>query len=334
MLELCNHISAYIFCNSSTSKKPFSLPSSCPHLMMMMMIYLKPNFTTKNQGYNRAQLIQSSLKFCPDGCDSPALRGAGVLFGYCFCVVNSEFLLLLIPPNRQEGGGGGGEVLVRAQEQPARGGTKLWRLPRLPDVPSGTQAPPPQFNCRPRHRRRQQQLNLLGSTPPSSLEMGAGSSSAASKGRRDSPSSGTSALTQTSVPSGAHSLRIQDLEAQVRELKARAVPAPAPSPPNVPADAAASPPPQLPPLDDSRMTPALALTAADLRARFTTASSDAQALMRTMRDIRMEWDLLPLMPSQSGMWHSCEMLPFTLHPAAAHHLTASASAQPPFLPSQ
>jgi hypothetical protein len=171
MLELCNHISAYIFCNSSTSKKPFSLPSSCPHLMMMMMIYLKPNFTTKNQGYNRAQLIQSSLKFCPDGCDSPALRGAGVLFGYCFCVVNSEFLLLLIPPNRQEGGGGGGEVLVRAQEQPARGGTKLWRLPRLPDVPSGTQAPPPQFNCRPRHRRRQQQLNPLGSTPPSSQRL-------------------------------------------------------------------------------------------------------------------------------------------------------------------
>ena len=65
----------------------------------------------------------------------------------------------------------GGEVLVRAQEQPARGGTKLWRLPRLPDVPSGTQAPPPQFNCRPRHRRRQQQLNPLGSTPPSSQRL-------------------------------------------------------------------------------------------------------------------------------------------------------------------
>ena len=107
MLELCNHISAYIyFAIRQPVKASFSLPSSCPHLMMMMMIYLKPNFTTKNQGYNRAQLIQSSLKFCPDGCDSPALRGVGVLFGYCFCVVNSEFLLLLIPPNRQEGGGG------------------------------------------------------------------------------------------------------------------------------------------------------------------------------------------------------------------------------------
>ena len=51
--------------------------------------------------------------------------------------------------------------------------------------------------------------------------MGSGSSSAASKGRRDAPSSGTSALTQTSVPSAAHSLRIQDLEAQVRDLQAR-----------------------------------------------------------------------------------------------------------------
>ena len=40
--------------------------------------------------------------------------------------------------------------------------------PALPDVPSGTQAPPPQFNCRTRHRRRQQRLNPLGSTPPSS----------------------------------------------------------------------------------------------------------------------------------------------------------------------
>ena len=73
MLELCNHISAYIFCNSSTSKKPFSLPSSCPHLMMMMMIYLKPNFTTKNQGYNRAQLTQSALRFFLVGCDSQTL---------------------------------------------------------------------------------------------------------------------------------------------------------------------------------------------------------------------------------------------------------------------
>ena len=164
-------------------------------------------------------------------------------------------------------------------------------------MPSGTQAPPPQFNCRTRHRRRQQRLNPLGSTPPSSLEMGAGSSSAASKGRRDAPSSGTSALTQTSVPSAAHSLRIQDLEAQVRELKARPAPAPAPSPPHVSADATASFPPQLPPLDDSRMAPAVSSSAAALRARFTTASSDAQALMLSMREAWATWNLFPILPS-------------------------------------
>ena len=260
------------------------------------------------------------------------------MFGYCFWVqisVKSVFLLLLHLPPQPTGRGGGGGRCQSGRRSSLQGEPRNKTLaPALPDVPSGTQAPPPQFNCRTRHRRRQQRLNPLGSTPPSSLEMGAGSSSAASKGRRDAPSSGTSALTQTSVLSAAHSLRIQDLEAQVRELKARPDPAPAPSPPHVSADATAFFLPQLPPLDDSRMTPALALTAADLRARFTTASSDAQALMRMMRDIRMEWDLLPLMPSQSGMWHCCEMLPFTLHPAAAHHLAALASAQPPFRPSQ
>ena len=41
--------------------------------MMMMMIYLKPNFTTKNQGYNRAQLLKPTLKFIPDPCDSKPL---------------------------------------------------------------------------------------------------------------------------------------------------------------------------------------------------------------------------------------------------------------------
>jgi len=66
-----------------------------------------------------------------------------------------------------------------------------------------------------------------------SLEMGAGSSSAASKARHDAPSSRTFAVTQTTILSAAHSLRIQELEAQVRELKARPALAPAPSPPHV-----------------------------------------------------------------------------------------------------
>jgi hypothetical protein len=58
--------------------------------------------------------------------------------------------------------------------------------------------------------------------------MGAGSSSAASKSRHDAPSSRTFAVTQTSMLSAAHALRIQELEAQVRELKAALAPAPSP----------------------------------------------------------------------------------------------------------
>ena len=58
--------------------------------------------------------------------------------------------------------------------------------------------------------------------------MGAGSSSSASKARHDA-----FAVTQTSILSEVHALRIQELEAQVRELKARLALAPAPSPPHV-----------------------------------------------------------------------------------------------------
>ena len=42
-------------------------------MMILMMIYLKPNFITKNQGYNRAQLLKPPLKLCPDSCDSKPL---------------------------------------------------------------------------------------------------------------------------------------------------------------------------------------------------------------------------------------------------------------------
>ncbi len=47
------------------------------------------------------------------------------------------------------------------------------------------------------------------------------------------PSSRAFAVTQTSILPEAHALRIQELEAQVRELKARPALAPAPSPPHV-----------------------------------------------------------------------------------------------------
>ena len=82
--------------------------------------------------------------------------------------------------------------------------------------------------------------------------MGAGSSAAASKGRRHAPSSGTSALTQTSALPAPHTskdaVRMQDLEAQVRELTARPAAASSRSPPHFSADASASsPPPVTPP---------------------------------------------------------------------------------------
>jgi hypothetical protein len=169
---------------------------------------------------------------------------------------HSEFFLLLTSPtdSREEGRRRGGRC---AALQPAKGGKAL--APALPDVPRRRKRPPPpQINCRPRHRRRQQQLNPLGSTLPSSLQMGAGSSSAASKGRRDAPSSGTSALTQTSVLSAAHSLRIQDLEAQVRELKARLA--------ETGANSASNPPPPLSPptavASPVNYAPCMALSAA------------------------------------------------------------------------
>ena len=74
-------------------------------------------------------------------------------------------------------------------------------------------------------------------------------------------------------------------------------PAGAPCPPQLSLEAISSFPPQLPPLDDSRMAPAVASSAAALRARFTTASSDAQALMLSMREVWEKWNLLPILPS-------------------------------------
>jgi hypothetical protein len=74
-------------------------------------------------------------------------------------------------------------------------------------------------------------------------------------------------------------------------------PAGAPCPPQLSVEAIASFPPQLPPLDDSRMAPAVASSAAALRARFTTASYDAQALMLSMREAWAKWNLLPILPS-------------------------------------
>jgi hypothetical protein len=131
--------------------------------------------------------------------------------------------------------------------------------------------------------------------------MGGGASSADSKGQRNAPSGGTFAITPMRVLSAAQRSndadRIKDLETQIRDLKARPAPASAPGPPHFSPGDTASFPYELPPLDESRMTPALASTAAALREKFASASSNAQALMRTMHEIRMEWNLLPVAPA-------------------------------------
>jgi hypothetical protein len=67
-------------------------------------------------------------------------------------------------------------------------------------------------------------------------------------------------------------------------------------PPQLSMEAIASILLELPPLDDSCTSPAVAASAAALRARFTTASSDAQALMLSMREIWNKWNLLPVLP--------------------------------------
>ena len=71
-------------------------------------------------------------------------------------------------------------------------------------------------------------------------------------------------------------------------------------PPQLSEEAITSFAPVLPPLDESRMTPALAQSAAELCKRLTTASCEVQILMRTIREIWTEWSRLPVMPSQSS----------------------------------
>jgi hypothetical protein len=71
----------------------------------------------------------------------------------------------------------------------------------------------------------------------------------------------------------------------------------APCPSQLSMEAIASFPSELPPLDDSCLHPAAASSAAALRARFVSASSDAQALMLSMREVWAEWQFLPTSPA-------------------------------------
>jgi hypothetical protein len=53
---------------------------------------------------------------------------------------------------------------------------------------------------------------------------------------------------------------------------------------------------ELPPLDESRLSPTLAASSAQVRKRFMSAASDAQSLMHSMREAWMQWHLLPVIP--------------------------------------
>ena len=53
---------------------------------------------------------------------------------------------------------------------------------------------------------------------------------------------------------------------------------------------------ELPPLDESRLSPALAAISDQVRIRFMSAASDAQSLMHSMREAWMQWHLLPVIP--------------------------------------
>ncbi len=95
-------------------------------------------------------------------------------------------------------------------------------------------------------------------------------------------------------------------------------PALAPCPLQLSEEAIASFAPELPPLDESRMSPAEAASAAALREKFASASSKAQVLMVSMREVWMCWNLLPIAPA--GICATVTVV-FFASPAHSHGAT-------------
>ena len=58
-------------------------------------------------------------------------------------------------------------------------------------------------------------------------------------------------------------------------------------------EAIAAFPPTLPALDDSRISPAIAVAAAKLQKDYTSAASSARNVMRVLRDAWVSWHHLP-----------------------------------------
>ena len=181
------------------------------------------------------------------------------------------------------------------------------------------------------------------------LEMGAGASSIASNVPGGAPSSGTSLLSRISVSSVAltsrHARRIQELESQVLDLKARlCIETDSADACTVPHASFQYPvefnfsdesidirAPVLPPLDRSRLSVEQAAVAELLQKEYRGAESGAQDLMRilkkqiirTMRSCWAQWHQFPLLASDSKM--TSTSVPLTRHAVNTNSMGGAAS---------
>jgi hypothetical protein len=78
-------------------------------------------------------------------------------------------------------------------------------------------------------------------------------------------------------------------------------PAPAPCPPQLSEEAIASIPLELPPLDESRISPAVVSAAETLRMQYAICSSKAQSALLFLRKAWMHWHELPMAPGPQGI---------------------------------
>ena len=78
-------------------------------------------------------------------------------------------------------------------------------------------------------------------------------------------------------------------------------PAPATCPPQLSEEAIASIPLELPPLDESRMSPAVISAAGILRMEYAIYSSRAQSDLLSLRKAWLRWHELPMAPAPPGI---------------------------------
>jgi hypothetical protein len=78
-------------------------------------------------------------------------------------------------------------------------------------------------------------------------------------------------------------------------------PAPAPCPPQLTEEAIASIPLELPPLDESRMSPAVVSAAEILRMEYAISSSQAKSSLLSLRKAWLRWHQLPMAPGLPGI---------------------------------